>query len=86
MPGIAFVTEITLEPHASIGLHRHDHDAELYLIVAGHAEALLDDERRPVGPGDAFICPPGHSHGIDNGDEPLRFLALLTEARSGGDT
>jgi mannose-6-phosphate isomerase-like protein (cupin superfamily) len=83
MNGVAFITEMTIEPGSDIGLHAHKRDEKLYLVVSGHGTGLLDDEQFAVGPGDAWLCRAGHRHGARAGPHtPLRFVAVLTTAGS----
>jgi quercetin dioxygenase-like cupin family protein len=79
MQGIAFVTEMTLEPGTSIGVHVHDNDEELYLVLEGKGEGTLDEQRFAVVAGDAWVCRRGHRHGIvADAAQPLRFLGVLS--------
>ena len=84
MRGVAFVAEMTLEAGTDIGLHAHDHDEELYLVLEGRGTGLLDDEQFEVAVGDAWLCKAGHRHGVvADRDEPLRFLAVLSAREDG---
>ena len=47
---------------------------------AADVTALLDGERYPLGPGDVYVCRSGHTHGIENGDAPLRMIVVCTRA------
>lgn len=79
MDGILSASRITLEAGATIGFHRHPNTEELYLILSGCGLGHLDSEAFEVGPGDAWVCKAGHSHGLDNtGEEPLAFFAFMT--------
>ena len=79
MDGIFAASRIVLEPGATIGEHVHADTEELYLILEGRGAGILDGERFPVGPGDAFLLKAGHSHGLVNdSDGPLSFFAVLT--------
>ena len=79
MNGVRATALLTLEPGASIGEHQHPDTEELYLVLEGVGTGVLDGERFPVGPGDAWVCRSGQSHGLEVGvDAPLRLLALLT--------
>lgn len=81
MAGVEFLSRVTLDPRASIGEHPHPGEEELYLILDGRGEGILDGEPFDVAPGDAFLCRKGHSHGLRNtGEGPLSFLALLVKA------
>ena len=79
MAGVDFVSEVTLDPGASIGEHRHEGSEELYLLLEGEGVATLDGASFPVGSGDAYLTKDGHTHGLANcTEEPLRFLAVLS--------
>jgi quercetin dioxygenase-like cupin family protein len=80
MNGVLGVGRTVLEPGSSIGEHRHPDSEELYLILEGHGQGVLDGLPFPVGPGDLFICKAGHAHGLRNdSDAPLTLFAVLTQ-------
>lgn len=82
MAGADFVSILTLEPGATVGEHLHAAEEELYLVLEGEGLGLLDGEAFPVGPGDAYLCKVGHTHGLVNpGSKPLTFLAVLAKTR-----
>ena len=79
MAGVLMASRITLEPGASVGEHPHPETEELYLVLEGEGTGILDGEAFDVGPGDAWLCKAGHTHGLMNdGKEPLAFFAVLT--------
>lgn len=79
MAGVLTASRITLEPGASIGEHLHPETEELYLVLDGEGTGFLDDEAFDVGPGDAWLCKAGHTHGLANRNRgPLSFFAVLT--------
>ena len=69
-----------LPPGTSEGGHTHEGDnalEEFYYFLSGEGVMWMDDEERPVGPGDAVLAPPGVDHGFrSTGDEPLKLLIL----------
>lgn len=65
--------------------HYHKLSEELYFILEGRGEMELDGERRPVGPGDAILIPPGAWHTIA-ATEPLRFLCCCAPPYDHADT
>lgn len=76
---------LTLPKGASIGLHKHNDNEDVYIIVSG--KGLFTDgngKETQVEAGDITIARPGQSHALKNvGDEPLVFLnpvAKLTDA------
>ena len=70
--------KLTLPPGASIGVHEHLKEDEVYIITQGCG--VLDDgntETR-VSAGDAVLTGNGESHAIRNdGDSPLEIIAVI---------
>ena len=69
---------LTLPPGASIGVHQHDGEDEVYIVLKG--SGLLDDgkTRTWVGEGDAILTGKGASHAVKNdGTEPLEMIAVI---------
>lgn len=70
--------KLTLPPGASIGMHRHDGEDELFVIIKG--SGIIDDgkTRTPVGAGDAILTGNGEEHALENtGSDTLELLALI---------
>jgi len=67
---------LTLPKGASIGLHKHNDNEDVYIIVSG--KGLFTDgngKETAVEAGDITIARTGQSHALKNiGDEPLIFL------------
>lgn len=81
MAGIVSMGRITLEPGATIGEHPHPNTEDLYLILEGRGTGVLNGERFPLQPGDLFLVKAGGTHGlINDSDQPLTFLGLLTRS------
>ena len=75
---LSYVSQITLEPGCSIGIHRHVGDNELYFLTAGEATYTENGVESHVKKGDALFCEEGSTHGILNcGNEPLTFIAVI---------
>lgn len=69
---------LTIPPGASIGMHRHEAEDEVYIVLQG--EGSLDDgtTRSPVGPGDAILTGHGEAHAIRNtGTTDLKLIAVI---------
>lgn len=77
-PNANMVATITLEPGASVSVHAHDGEAEVYRIMSGtgiYSDNGVDTE---VGPGDVTVCRSGEQHGLKNaGPQPLVFDAVI---------
>ena len=72
---------LTLPPGASIGLHKHDNNEDVYIIISG--KGIFTDssgKESEVKAGDITIARPGQSHALKNaGEEPLVFLDLIAQ-------
>ncbi|MGJ7900957.1 cupin domain-containing protein [Lysobacter sp. 1R34A] len=66
----------SLHPGASIGDHTNDKD-EIYYVLSGRGELMLDGRRREVGAGDAVLTRRGSRHGLRQlGDEDLTLIVV----------
>jgi len=72
---ISFLNYTILEPDATIGLHKHGNDQEIYMFLEGNGVMTVNDEEFPVIPGDIVVNPPYGTHGVINGSE--RKMAIL---------
>ena len=69
-----------VQPGATTLLHRLKH-SEVYFILSGEGEMVIDEERRRVTPGCAVYIPPGASQQIANvGEGELVFLCIVDPA------
>ena len=59
----------------------HTHEpAEVYYIVSGRGEVMVDGETYPLSSGDAVWIPPNAEHVAYNiGDEPLRLIYVFAK-------
>lgn len=80
-----FVDYAILPPGASIGVHRHGADEEIYLVLSGSGTMTRDGEEFAVGVGAVIVNRAGGEHGLRNtGDTPLRlFVVEIALAPSG---
>jgi len=72
------LAEATLAPGQETERHYHAEAEELYVVLEGAGELEVDGERRPVGPGDAVLLPPGAWHQIRAAAGELRFLCCCS--------
>lgn len=71
-----------LHPGASIGEHSNDKD-EIYYVLSGQGELMLDGEYREVGPGDAILTRSGSRHGLrQRGPTDLVILVVFRRPQS----
>lgn len=67
----------TLPPGAECGVHHHSRTEELYFVVSGTGELLLNGRIHPVGPGTLITNPVGTRHRLNNpGTEDLDWIVI----------
>jgi mannose-6-phosphate isomerase-like protein (cupin superfamily) len=65
---------VQYDPRGLAGTHDHPFE-ETYLILAGEVDAVFDDQRYRLGPGDVAWAGAGCVHGFTNpADVPVRWL------------
>lgn len=73
--GISFLNYTILAASASIGLHTHGDDEEIYMVLEGNGKMTVNGETRDVASGDIIVNPPFGTHGLANGpDGDMRLL------------
>ncbi|MBI2425993.1 MAG: cupin domain-containing protein [Candidatus Hydrogenedentes bacterium] len=55
-------------------LHYHDRLTEHYIILQGEGMLRLNNERRPVRPGDVIMIPPGVRHALEGNFELINVV------------
>ena len=70
---------MTLQPGASIGMHTHKDNEDVYVIVTGEGTFTDSDGKKTVvRDGDITIARPGDSHALaKTGKTPLIFLNFI---------
>ncbi|GHV75249.1 cupin [Spirochaetia bacterium] len=72
------LAEISLEPGASIGYHRHDTETEYFIFIAGTGLVNDNGTEHQVKSGDVMVTGKGASHSVKNtGTVPLVFSAII---------
>ena len=76
-PGLTLVHDNILAPGVSIGEHEHRGDEEVYFVLEGCGEMVVNGVRESVGPGDVCITREGDRHSLINtGESDLRLLVV----------
>ena len=66
-----------LPPGGVSGEHLHTRTEEVYIILTGRAEILLNGTATEVGPGDVILTGVGTVHGLRNiGDSDVSWLVI----------
>lgn len=70
--------EMIVPPGASVGLHQHDNEDEIYIVTAGSGIISESDSEQRVETGDAILTGNGAAHAVRNdGDVDLRIIAVI---------
>jgi mannose-6-phosphate isomerase-like protein (cupin superfamily) len=81
---LAFVDLVVVPAGVSVGRHVHGLDEELYIVVSGRGDVVVDGARHTVVPGDVVHNPPGGTHELSNpGPEELRMVVVDVRVERG---
>jgi quercetin dioxygenase-like cupin family protein len=73
--------ESDLPPGGGFPGHVHDEYEEVFYVLAGEIDYLIDDSWVAAPTGSTVLVPAGRVHGFRNsGDEPARHLAIASPA------
>jgi quercetin dioxygenase-like cupin family protein len=67
---------VTVEPHSRTAISYHREAEEIYYVLSGAGEALLDGQPYSLRAGDFLRLPPGTTHGFVTGEDPLQMLDI----------
>jgi mannose-6-phosphate isomerase-like protein (cupin superfamily) len=75
---VRLCARLTLPPGAGIGLHPHETEDEVFVILKGAGILVEGASTAQVTEGDAILTGKGASHAIRNaGSGPLEILAMI---------
>lgn len=68
---------MSIPPGSEIGEEMHDHTEQTLFFLSGNGEAILDDTKSPIRPGDVFVVTEGTKHNFKNtGVQPLKLYTV----------
>ena len=74
------LVRVEMEPHSEVPRHRHPHE-QGGIVLEGEMEFTIGEERRRVGPGDAYLIPSNVEHSVRVGDRPTVVLDVFSPPR-----
>jgi mannose-6-phosphate isomerase-like protein (cupin superfamily) len=75
---LRLVAELRLSLGDSIGLHPHENEEEIFIVISGKGEISEDGVNwSPIGPGDATITRAGASHTVRGTEGDLVMIAVI---------
>ena len=57
---------MVLPAGASIGMHQHEGEYEIYYVISGSGVVDDGETQYPIGPGDMYLCEDGAKHMLQN--------------------
>ncbi len=73
------ITWVECGPNSQQALHSHPGAEQVYVIVRGHGEMIVGNEREEVGAGAMILIPPDTDHAIRNpSDETLVYVSAAS--------
>lgn len=75
------VLDVTIHPGQGHDFHRHPRQEEVIHVLSGRIDQWLEQDRRPLGPGDSVYVPADTVHAsfvADDANEPAHLLVVLT--------
>jgi mannose-6-phosphate isomerase-like protein (cupin superfamily) len=72
MPASVRLSHAALKPGQHASAHSHAGLAEVFYVISGSGEMIVDDVRHPIGEGSAIRVDAGETHALINtGDDEL---------------
>ena len=73
------ITWVDCPPGSRQGLHRHDTEEQVYVIVRGRGVMIVGSEEKEVAEGTLVYVPPGSDHAIRNtSDEMMCYVSATS--------
>lgn len=74
------IMRLRLVPGASIGMHTHETDCEIFYVLRGNGHVIMDGVKEPICEGECHYCPKGHSHSlINDSDSDIELFAIVSQ-------
>ena len=74
------IVRLRLEPGSSIGLHTHQTNSEIMMILKGKGHIIYDGNGFDIAEGQCHYCPKGHTHSLTNDSgSDLEVFAVIPE-------
>lgn len=68
--------KIDLKPGVRMNYHSHERRKEVWTVITGTGEAVVDGQKREINPGDVIQLPVGSRHAVIAGEEGLQLIEV----------
>lgn len=79
---LQFIHYTVLPPNASIGLHTHGDDEEVYIVIEGSGVMEVDGQKKQVSKGDTILNKPFGAHALYNTSDTEELKILVFEVNN----
>lgn len=76
------VAMTTMQAGAAGQRHLHRYSKEIYIILSGSAQLIVDEDFVSISRSDVILIEPGEKHAVLARDEAIEFLAITLPAYS----
>lgn len=74
------IIKVTLQPGASVGLHKHPTSSEVIFVITGVGIVICDGAEEKLHAGLCSYCPMGSEHSIRNdGEDEFVYYAVVPQ-------
>jgi len=78
---IDFIDYVIMSPGTTIGYHSHDLDEEIYFILKGEGQMIIEDKKTRIKAGDIIVNPVNGSHALIN-DTPENIEIFIFQVNA----
>lgn len=72
----SMTVKVTLNPGHSMNYHSHEKRDEVWTVIAGSGQTIVDGRKQTVGPGDVVTMPAGCKHTVTAGEHGLQLIEV----------
>ena len=74
--GESLTVKVTLNPNNKMNYHSHDHRDEVWTVIAGSGNTIVDGMEQPIRVGDVVTMAAGCKHTVIAGEQGLQLIEV----------
>lgn len=81
--GWDFALRVVMPPNSSMGVHQHEQNEEMYILLKGEGLMTIEGNKQRVGVGDMILNKPEGTHGLFNdSDRDIELLIVQASIKT----
>lgn len=72
----SMTVKVTLNPGHKMNYHSHEKRDEVWIVISGSGEAIVEGKKKKVNPGDVITMAAGYKHTIIAGEQALQLIEV----------